>query len=61
MKRLTLSKNCSNEAMKRLTLLKNFIASLHRFIASSLSTLYKVMKKCHLTVHGFPTHMGEAI
>jgi hypothetical protein len=45
MKRLTLIKTRSDEAMKRLTTLKNwsnegFNASLPRFIASSLSTLY---------------------
>jgi hypothetical protein len=50
MKRLTLRKNFSDEAMKRLTLLKNlsdeaFNASLPRFIASSLATLYKSMQK----------------
>jgi hypothetical protein len=51
MKRLTLRKNRSYEAMKRLTrclkteAMKRFIASLHRFIASSLSTLYKSIQK----------------
>jgi hypothetical protein len=50
MKRLTLRKNRSDEALKRLTLLKNlndeeFNASSSRFIASSLSTLYKSMQK----------------
>jgi hypothetical protein len=48
-----LNKNCSNEAMKRLRLLKNrsdevFNASLPRFIASSLSALYKFRKKLPL-------------
>ncbi len=50
MKRLTLRKNRSDEAMKRSTLLKNgsdevFNASSSRFIASSLSTLYKSIQK----------------
>ncbi len=50
MKRLTLRRNHSDEAMKRLTMLKNwsneaFNASLPRFIASLLSTLYMSMQK----------------
>jgi hypothetical protein len=50
MKRLTLRRNRSDEAMKRLRMLKNlnnevFNASLPRFIASSLSTLYMSMQK----------------
>ncbi len=50
MKRLTPRKNCCDEAIKPLTLLKNwsdeaFNASSPRFIASSLSTLYKSIQK----------------
>jgi hypothetical protein len=53
MKLLTQNKNCCDEAMKRLTLLKNrsneaFNTSSPRFIASSLSTLYKFMQKSPL-------------